>query len=211
MCSTSKYERAVIDLLQDPLIRLVMDSDGVTEQALIAILEHLRIALAARSSTAGARQVGVAGDRRAHEYFPQRSVGFAIGMSFRLPGRPIRPRGQTVRCSGRKAVNTLLGIGNFDSRGGRGAWKNPVDRVSMPRHQVSAVRGRLGGSCDRTGWRALGHGCRRCRRANLGCWLCGSRRSPSRPRRCLCAGVGRSPCRPYPAMRAMPGNCRRAG
>jgi hypothetical protein len=40
MCSASKYERGVIGLLQDPLIRLVMDSDGVTEQAMIAILEH---------------------------------------------------------------------------------------------------------------------------------------------------------------------------
>ena len=48
MCAASKNERGVIDLLQDPLIRLVMDSDGVTEQAMIAILENLRIALAAR-------------------------------------------------------------------------------------------------------------------------------------------------------------------
>ena len=34
-------------------------------------------------------------------------VGFAIGMSFRLSGRPMRPRWQTVRCPWREAVNTL--------------------------------------------------------------------------------------------------------
>ena len=39
MCIASKNERGVIELLQDPLIRLVMDSDGVTEQAMIATLE----------------------------------------------------------------------------------------------------------------------------------------------------------------------------
>jgi hypothetical protein len=48
MCNALKNEQGVIELLQDPLIRLVMDSDGVTEQAMIAILERLRIALAAR-------------------------------------------------------------------------------------------------------------------------------------------------------------------
>jgi len=32
---------------------------------------------------------------------------FAIGLSFRLPGRPMRPRWQTVRCRWREAVNTL--------------------------------------------------------------------------------------------------------
>jgi hypothetical protein len=35
-------------LLRDPLIRLVMKSDGVTEQEMIAVMEHLRCALAAR-------------------------------------------------------------------------------------------------------------------------------------------------------------------
>ena len=48
MRTASKNERCVIELLQEPLIRSVMDSDGVTEQAMIAILENLRIALAAR-------------------------------------------------------------------------------------------------------------------------------------------------------------------
>jgi hypothetical protein len=54
MCTASKNERCVIELLRDPLIRLVMDSDGVTEQAMIAILENLRSALAARDIMNGA-------------------------------------------------------------------------------------------------------------------------------------------------------------
>jgi hypothetical protein len=54
MCTASKNERCVIELLQDPLIRSVMDSDGVTEQAMVAILENLRIALAARDIKNGA-------------------------------------------------------------------------------------------------------------------------------------------------------------
>ena len=36
------------DLLRDPLIRLVMESDGVTEQEMIAVMDQLRRALAAR-------------------------------------------------------------------------------------------------------------------------------------------------------------------
>jgi DNA invertase Pin-like site-specific DNA recombinase len=36
------------DLLRDPLIRLVMESDGVTEQEMIALMDQLRRALAAR-------------------------------------------------------------------------------------------------------------------------------------------------------------------
>jgi hypothetical protein len=78
MCIASKNERGVIELLQDPLIRLVMDSDGVTEQTMIAILEQLRIALAAREQYGGARQVGVASDRRAHENFLQHSMSMPI-------------------------------------------------------------------------------------------------------------------------------------
>jgi hypothetical protein len=54
MCTAAKNKRGVIELLRDPLIRLVMDSDGVTEQAMIATLEHLRIALAAREIMNGA-------------------------------------------------------------------------------------------------------------------------------------------------------------
>jgi hypothetical protein len=35
-------------MLRDPLIRLVMISDGVTEEAMIAVMEQLRQSLAAR-------------------------------------------------------------------------------------------------------------------------------------------------------------------
>ena len=74
MCPTSKNERSVNELLRDPLIRLVMDSDGVTEQAMIGVLEHLRIALAARKQhVVRARQDGAVDDRRAHKNFLQRS------------------------------------------------------------------------------------------------------------------------------------------
>ena len=56
MGPTSKNERSVNKLLRDPLIRLVMDSDGVTEQAMIGVLEHLRIVLAARQGPSGWRR-----------------------------------------------------------------------------------------------------------------------------------------------------------
>jgi hypothetical protein len=36
------------DLLRDPLIRLVMESDGVTEPEMIALMDQLCRALAAR-------------------------------------------------------------------------------------------------------------------------------------------------------------------
>ena len=42
-------------LLQDPLVRLVMQSDGVTEQAMIAVLEQLRRSLAARAKDSTAK------------------------------------------------------------------------------------------------------------------------------------------------------------
>jgi len=37
-------------MLRDPLIRLVMDSDGVTELEMIAVMDQLRHALAAREA-----------------------------------------------------------------------------------------------------------------------------------------------------------------
>ena len=73
MCPTSKNERSVNELLRDPLIRLVMDSDGVTEQAMLGVLEHLRIALAARKQHVRACQDGVVDDRRADKNFLPRS------------------------------------------------------------------------------------------------------------------------------------------
>jgi hypothetical protein len=41
-------KKGVRALLRDPLIRLVMSSDGVTEQAMIALLDQLRQSLAER-------------------------------------------------------------------------------------------------------------------------------------------------------------------
>jgi hypothetical protein len=38
-----------LGLLRDPLVRLVMESDGVTEQEMIAVMDQLRRFLAARS------------------------------------------------------------------------------------------------------------------------------------------------------------------
>jgi hypothetical protein len=48
VCAGSDDEAGLNGLLRDPLIRLVMDSDGVTEQAMIALVEQVRRSLAAR-------------------------------------------------------------------------------------------------------------------------------------------------------------------
>jgi hypothetical protein len=48
VCAGSDDEAGLNSLLRDPLIRLVMDSDGVTEQAMIALVEQVRRSLAAR-------------------------------------------------------------------------------------------------------------------------------------------------------------------
>ena len=48
MCVGSDHEERVATMLRDPLIRLVMISNGVTEQAMIAVMEQLRQSLAAR-------------------------------------------------------------------------------------------------------------------------------------------------------------------
>ena len=71
MYIASKNERGAIELLQDPLIRLVMDSDGVTEQAMIAILENLRIALAARKIDGAYGKGGRAERGRGQEGVPR--------------------------------------------------------------------------------------------------------------------------------------------
>jgi hypothetical protein len=57
VCAGSDYEIASTDLLRDPLIRLVMESDGVTEQALIALVEQVRLSLAARERSMGPCQL----------------------------------------------------------------------------------------------------------------------------------------------------------
>ena len=42
MRSESDDNGAFESMLRDPLIRLVMDSDGVTDEAMIALINHLR-------------------------------------------------------------------------------------------------------------------------------------------------------------------------
>ena len=54
MCVGSDHENRVATLLRDPLIRLVMISDGVTEQAMVVVMEQLRQSLAARQDTTAA-------------------------------------------------------------------------------------------------------------------------------------------------------------
>jgi hypothetical protein len=48
MCAGSHEESGIACLLQDPLIRLVMKSDGVTEQDMLAVMDHLQRSLTAR-------------------------------------------------------------------------------------------------------------------------------------------------------------------
>jgi len=48
MCAGSDDRLQFASMLRDPLIRLVMDSDGVTEQEMIAVMDQLLRALTAR-------------------------------------------------------------------------------------------------------------------------------------------------------------------
>lgn len=48
MHAGSDHETTFLSLLCDPLVRLVMESDGVTEQEMIAVMDQLRRSLAAR-------------------------------------------------------------------------------------------------------------------------------------------------------------------
>ena len=48
MCARANYDEAFTSLLHDPLIRLVMLSDGVTEDALIDLMTQVRQSIAAR-------------------------------------------------------------------------------------------------------------------------------------------------------------------
>jgi hypothetical protein len=48
VCAGLDGKEGVRGLLRDPLIRLVMSSDGVTEQAMIVLLDQLRQSLAER-------------------------------------------------------------------------------------------------------------------------------------------------------------------
>ena len=48
MCAGQDDGMRFPDLLRDPLIRLVMESDSVTEQDMIAVMDQLRRSLIAR-------------------------------------------------------------------------------------------------------------------------------------------------------------------
>ena len=48
MCARANYDEAFTSLLHDPLIRLVMASDGVTDDAMIDLMTQVRQAIAAR-------------------------------------------------------------------------------------------------------------------------------------------------------------------
>ena len=48
MCAGSSYDAALTALLQDPLIRLVMASDGVTDDELRALIQDVQAFLLAR-------------------------------------------------------------------------------------------------------------------------------------------------------------------
>ena len=45
MCTGSQRDCGCIDLLEDPLIRLVMESDGVSPREIAALMERVRQAL----------------------------------------------------------------------------------------------------------------------------------------------------------------------
>jgi hypothetical protein len=51
MCAETDCEATFGDLLRDPLIRLVMASDGVTDRDMVALRDQVRRALAARTSS----------------------------------------------------------------------------------------------------------------------------------------------------------------
>jgi hypothetical protein len=50
VCERPEDNIGLANFLRDPLIRLVMDSDGVTEDAMIAIMDQLSRSLTARKS-----------------------------------------------------------------------------------------------------------------------------------------------------------------
>lgn len=74
MRAGSGDESAFIELLRDPLIRLVMYSDGVTEQTMIAVMEGLRHALAARECQTHAATDAPIVQRRPQPSLARRSV-----------------------------------------------------------------------------------------------------------------------------------------
>jgi hypothetical protein len=53
VCVGSDGEVGLTSMLRDPLIRLMMHSDGVTERAMLALVEQVRRSLAARKRPKG--------------------------------------------------------------------------------------------------------------------------------------------------------------
>jgi hypothetical protein len=51
VCAETECDATFGELLRDPLIRLVMASDGVTERDMIALRDQVRRALAAHASS----------------------------------------------------------------------------------------------------------------------------------------------------------------
>jgi hypothetical protein len=74
MRARSDDESAFLELLRDPLIRLVMYSDGVTEQTMIAVMEGLRRALAVRECQTHAATDAPIRQRRPQPPLARRSV-----------------------------------------------------------------------------------------------------------------------------------------
>lgn len=48
VCARSDDRLDLTSMIHDPLIQLVMDSDGVTEEAMIALVDRIRTTLASR-------------------------------------------------------------------------------------------------------------------------------------------------------------------
>jgi hypothetical protein len=48
VCARANYDEAFTSLLHDPLIRLVMASDGVTDDAMVDLMTQVRQSIAAR-------------------------------------------------------------------------------------------------------------------------------------------------------------------
>jgi hypothetical protein len=57
MCTDAQRDNGCTDLLKDPLVRLVMESDGVSEQEITALMERVRQALLSdrRTRASGSR------------------------------------------------------------------------------------------------------------------------------------------------------------
>ncbi len=76
MRAGSDAEFGLANLMRDPLIRLVMKSDGVTEQAMIALMDQVRRSLELRASDVGSVHANPAGSHQ------RRYAGSAVIIPF---------------------------------------------------------------------------------------------------------------------------------